>query len=231
MRTIQTSILFVALAACGTQQANNTDQLDAPVGKADAASQPSGPYTNATPHFGELTTISLNADHTFTLTEIAACSGTGIGCSPTLSGTWLFTHGTSNGTTRHYLRLYAEDGTALDRYQWKLTSDGSLQLEADGDNHWFTMARGATCDSAGGNCVALVPDACQIGSVGDATEYSCGGGVGVECCLPAQAPNSCHADADCTGALPQFCRVCSDGSTECAHWSCVSNACEITSCN
>jgi len=40
------------------------------------------------------------------------------------------------------------------------------------------------CVSAGGKCVGLTPSSCPGGHVGDATTYSCGGGVGVECCLP-----------------------------------------------
>lgn len=40
------------------------------------------------------------------------------------------------------------------------------------------------CVNAGGKCVGLTPSSCPGGHVGDATTYSCGGGVGVECCLP-----------------------------------------------
>jgi hypothetical protein len=45
-----------------------------------------------------------------------------------------------------------------------------------------------SCTSAGGTCVALTPTACPApGVVGDATLYTCGGGLGVECCLPGTA--------------------------------------------
>jgi hypothetical protein len=45
---------------------------------------------------------------------------------------------------------------------------------------------GNACVNAGGRCVALVPSACPApGHVGDATMYSCGPGLGTECCLPA----------------------------------------------
>lgn len=40
------------------------------------------------------------------------------------------------------------------------------------------------CASAGGSCVALTPTSCASGKWGDATKYSCGGGLGVGCCLP-----------------------------------------------
>lgn len=49
------------------------------------------------------------------------------------------------------------------------------------------------CASAGGACVAVVPGACATGVVGDATWYSCGGGLGVMCCLPANTPPECRA--------------------------------------
>ena len=229
-RGIMRSFLFIALvslAACGTQQVDGTDQLDAPVGKEDAASKPAGAYTNMGPvHAGELASLSLNADHTFAATVQVECIAAP--CNPVAEkGTFLFTH----GTTKHYIRLYAEDGTSLDRYEWKLTSRGQLQLRLDSTDTFFSMTRGGSCEAAGGTCTALVPDACEFGSVGDATEYSCGGGLGVECCLPAQPDNSCNADADCSGILPQFCRECSDGSTSCAHWSCVDNACQVATCN
>jgi len=47
------------------------------------------------------------------------------------------------------------------------------------------------CASAGGACVALVPNACGSeptdpkGHWGDANQFSCGGGLGTGCCLPA----------------------------------------------
>jgi len=40
------------------------------------------------------------------------------------------------------------------------------------------------CAAAGGACVALVPGACATNHVGDASKYSCGAGIGVQCCLP-----------------------------------------------
>lgn len=41
-----------------------------------------------------------------------------------------------------------------------------------------------SCTTAGGACVGLSPSSCPNGHFGDATKYSCGGGVGVACCLP-----------------------------------------------
>lgn len=41
-----------------------------------------------------------------------------------------------------------------------------------------------TCAEGGGQCVALSPGSCASNHVGDAKKYSCGGGLGVMCCLP-----------------------------------------------
>jgi hypothetical protein len=40
------------------------------------------------------------------------------------------------------------------------------------------------CTAAGGTCVGLAPSSCPSGHWGDATTHSCGGGIGVGCCLP-----------------------------------------------
>jgi hypothetical protein len=41
------------------------------------------------------------------------------------------------------------------------------------------------CAIAGGQCVGLSPTACPAPKkIGDATKYTCGGGIGVACCLP-----------------------------------------------
>jgi hypothetical protein len=217
---------LVAISACAQAPTDTSDQLDAPTGKEDGASKPSGAYTNPAISVGEIETLSLNANHTYTRTEMVECLASP--CNPLAqSGRYLFTHSTTSKKT--YIRFYAHDGSELDRYQWRIKS-GHLELNYEGTDHWFSMNQGGTCQASGGTCVPLVPDACEFGSVGDATQYSCGGGLGVECCLPP-VETGCHADTDCTGALPQFCRTCSDGSQACAHWSCASNSCPIVSCN
>ncbi len=38
------------------------------------------------------------------------------------------------------------------------------------------------CSAVGAECVALAPSSCKGGVVMDAKNYSCGGGLGVECC-------------------------------------------------
>ncbi len=48
------------------------------------------------------------------------------------------------------------------------------------------------CVAAGGACVPVVPRACMGGVIGDATWYSCGGGLGVMCCLPSNTPPACR---------------------------------------
>jgi hypothetical protein len=40
------------------------------------------------------------------------------------------------------------------------------------------------CADAGGTCVGLAPGSCPSNRYGDASKYSCGGGIGTGCCLP-----------------------------------------------
>jgi hypothetical protein len=48
------------------------------------------------------------------------------------------------------------------------------------------------CVAGGGRCVPVVPGSCRGGITGDPTWYSCGGGLGVSCCLPANTPPECR---------------------------------------
>lgn len=58
------------------------------------------------------------------------------------------------------------------------------------------------CVSAGGTCVAIVPDACANGTWGDPT--TCTTGVGVGCCLPAV--DACTAAGGaCVAIVPGAC--------------------------
>jgi hypothetical protein len=57
------------------------------------------------------------------------------------------------------------------------------------------------CEAAGGECVGLAPGNCADGEVGDANDYSCGGAVGVMCCLPKQTQNECEQKGGTCGAL------------------------------
>jgi len=41
-----------------------------------------------------------------------------------------------------------------------------------------------TCASVGGACVGLAPSSCAGGHWADASKVSCGGGLGVGCCMP-----------------------------------------------
>jgi hypothetical protein len=57
------------------------------------------------------------------------------------------------------------------------------------------------CEVAGGECVALTPSSCADGEVGDANTYSCGGGLGVMCCLPKPTQNECESKGGSCVAL------------------------------
>ncbi len=72
-----------------------------------------------------------------------------------------------------------------------------------------------TCVSVGGTCVALTPTSCPAPSmVGDATQYTCGGGLGTECCLPG----GCSIAPACTHVgTPQEGWYAGDGTLICAN--------------
>ncbi len=58
--------------------------------------------------------------------------------------------------------------------------------------------------------------ACPQGQIWDS--YLCN-------CVPG-----CKTAADCTGALPQLCQLCSDGGYGCAHFICPAGTCQIAYC-
>jgi hypothetical protein len=98
-------------------------------------------------------------------------------------------------------------------------SDGGQDAGQDGgqatDSGGADADAGAvTCASAGGQCVAVVPGACAGGTVLDPNQYSCGGGIGVECCLPAPTdgghPFPCGPALQCDGSK-EVCKIVEGG--------------------
>lgn len=80
-----------------------------------------------------------------------------------------------------------------------------------------TMSTGGgnACTMAGGTCQGLAPTNCANGTWGDASKYSCGGGAGVGCCLPAPAcPSPCTlaGDVRCAGNAMETCTIVPDDS-------------------
>jgi hypothetical protein len=49
-------------------------------------------------------------------------------------------------------------------------------------------------------------------------------------CVPNVVPD-CVVDSDCHGILPHYCRVCDNGTPECAHWQCHQGACRVSVCD
>lgn len=92
----------------------------------------------------------------------------------------------------------------------------------------------ASCASVGGVCVAITPGACADGAWADATAVSCGGGLGVGCCvepsppppppppcpsLSPPTPGVCHggtidANKDANGCTTGY--TCNPGPNACA---------------
>ena len=77
---------------------------------------------------------------------------------------------------------------------------------------------GGGCDfEVSGRCPVCDPMRCPTGQTFDPVLCKC-------------VKNQCVTAADCTGPLPQFCEICADGSTACAHWSCVAGQCSVNAC-
>jgi len=64
------------------------------------------------------------------------------------------------------------------------------------------------CVAGGGECVALTPSSCKDGTWGDADTYSCGGMLGVACCLPRDS----HCDDGTTPMCEMVPPNCEDGT-------------------
>jgi len=72
--------------------------------------------------------------------------------------------------------------------------DAGVEVDAgpvDGGSTTLDAGAANACESAGGSCVAVVPRACPGGIVGAADVYSCGRGIGTQCCLPLTTPPMC----------------------------------------
>jgi hypothetical protein len=175
-------------------------------------------------------------------------------------GTWkLAKSGPQLGAPAGADEIVLDDQFGQETTYFYSVDDSTLSLSTIwmGDTSTFTKgsanappATQNACQAAGGSCVALSPGSCANGTVVDANTFSCGGGLGVECCMPGAGDDagadagadqadagqdasaaSCQVDSDCQGFLPQTCEVCSDGSTACAAWSCQAGQCAITYCN
>lgn len=78
------------------------------------------------------------------------------------------------------------------------------------------------CEQGGGQCVALTPTSCASGWLSDATTHSCGGGLGVACCMQCPEPNppvpcpngTIEANKDAHGCTTGF--TCKPPSNACA---------------
>ncbi len=86
-------------------------------------------------------------------------------------------------------------------------------------------------------CSGALPDVCEVCADG-ASECAHWvvekGQCDVEICpggaTKSPAPPSKPTPPTCSGALPNTCEVCSDGTSECAHWVVLGGECEVEIC-
>jgi hypothetical protein len=89
---------------------------------------------------------------------------------------------------------------------------------------------GNACTQAGGTCVALTPNPCPNGMIGDAGKYSCGPEVGVACCIPVECFDTCGTigATQCTNGVIE---TCAKDSVGCTSWQ-FTSACAVNeTCN
>jgi hypothetical protein len=88
----------------------------------------------------------------------------------------------SGATTEEPSSTPGADGTSTS------ASDPAETVESDVKS----AKKKKTCASAGGACVGLSPSSCTDGHWADASKVSCGGGIGVGCCIscPVLSPPS-----------------------------------------
>jgi hypothetical protein len=106
-------------------------------------------------------------------------------CAACADGTTQCAHWDCNGGACQIATCDDKGGAAIACNDLSGCPDGEVCTGSNGGPGVCTPApAGNDCTNAGGSCVALSPGSCASGQVGDASQYSCGGGLGVECCLP-----------------------------------------------
>jgi hypothetical protein len=157
---------------------SGADQID---GKEDGSIvYPSGIYNNNSSQlvFGHLFNVTLSPDHTFSRMEETECVGT-VSCGQ-LAGTYKFSH----SDTTHYIRFLDQNGTLIDRYAFKTSSDGEkLSLRRVGQTSWFyltnldtrSLSQGAKCEDSKGNSLGTCknPFACVASGPSPSAPMQC----------------------------------------------------------
>jgi hypothetical protein len=155
------TISFAMMMGCAGAPANDdtlAEQVEDP-SKADVI-YPYGTWDGDEVQAGELDTVTLNDDKTYSCVTFLYCDNShGLDCGHE-SGSFKFTHA---GSTR-YVKFYDETGTFVNRYAWKLSGD-SLSLRASGDTVWMKMHRHVDYANEGEACGGFVahPKQCADG--------------------------------------------------------------------
>ena len=157
---------------------------------------------------GSLDAFAFNADGTFIHDQLRVLNGvlvnghgggntfgrdTGRYTTSTKHGTVTLhvTDGWHAGSTEVYAFTYTAarilNGVFLPGHEPSASLDLTLQplpterlAHPNPTKHYGHV--GSFCAAVGAACVGLAPTSCKGGTVLDATKFSCGGGLGVECC-------------------------------------------------
>jgi hypothetical protein len=176
--------LVMALAGCGGASEGDDETGDDSLASSEdgltiAQAKLVGSWKQAAGQAGSYTDLVLFASTRFTAKAVVYCVRAP--CLPVpISGTW------TASTTK--LTLTETTPSAESRpYTYALTGNHLILKGTHGMiSGSLTRVSGANaCATGGGRCTGLGPHGCGVGNqTGDANQFSCGGGLGVMCCLP-----------------------------------------------
>lgn len=199
------AVSSIVLACGGTDSSNNDEPAQADDSEQDltaAAKQLTGDWKNDD---GSLDAYELKADGTFIHDQFRILNGVMIndpGAPPFGRDSGTFSVSKAKGTVTFHVKSgwHAGDKQV---YAYTYTPAPILngvfvpgheptaklvltQQPAPGSHVAYAPKHythvGTFCAAVGAECVALTPSSCKGGVVKDARNYSCGGGLGVECC-------------------------------------------------
>jgi hypothetical protein len=213
-KTMAGFAVVLMIGCTGPTEPMDSDEM--PEAEKADSSMPYGIWVAESPRIGELAKLTILSDHSYTrifqTVDCIGCDETGKVKFTASSKAHYIRFYDTDGTfidrmawkmAKNVLTLTDSDGNTykMDRRGGVGSSCGGFVINPvqcdDGLNCVYTgvpdvpgtcqdPSKKNACQKAGGSCVALAPGTCDSGAVGDATQYSCGGGLGIECCLPTK---------------------------------------------